>query len=123
MNSKIVHLILIVFVITGTVYSQSIDDQEKTLQTFFNAETQEARNIMSAFTYDFLENYANKYVEALTIKEGRKLWLVEEFYKRKADRTASERLYYVFMAVTLLTILITFLTFRIYQMQKNLQKD
>jgi len=98
-------------------------DKDPAVQVFLNAETTEARNLLSGFSYQALESYTEQYMNsagAQDIKESRKLWLVEEFYKRKADKTASERLFYVFLAVTLLTLLILVLTFRIYQMQKSL---
>jgi cell division protein FtsL len=96
------------------------------MQVFLNAETTEARNLLSGFSFAMLEKYTNQYMSApnmKNIKEARKLWLVEEYYKRKADKVASERLFYVFLAVTLLMLLILVLTFRIYQMQKKLQEQ
>lgn len=98
-------------------------ENDPAVQAFLNAETAEARNLLSGFSYQALENYTDQYMNSgnnQNIKEARKLWLVEEYYKRKADKIASERLFYVFLAVTLLTLLILVLTFRIYQMQKNL---
>jgi hypothetical protein len=98
-------------------------ENDPAVQTFLNAETADARNLLSGFSYQMLENYTDQYMnspDSQNLKEARKLWLVEEYYKRKADKTASERLFYVFLAVTLLTLLILILTFRIYQMQKSL---
>lgn len=105
------------------VYSQSPSGGEDLIQEYLNAETTEARNLLSGFSFELLENYANEYTSSKDIKESRKLWIVEEYYKRKADKTASDRLFYVFLAVTLLMSLIFLLTFRIYQMQKNLSKQ
>jgi hypothetical protein len=114
---------------SGSNETANTAEDEKSVQTFLNAETTEARNLLSGFSYEMLENYTNQYMSsekmqsAQNMKEARKLWLIEEYYKRKADKTAADRLFYVFLAVTLLMLLISVLTFKIYKMQKNLQEQ
>ncbi|MDH4261517.1 MAG: hypothetical protein OEV78_00570 [Spirochaetia bacterium] len=113
----------------STLYSQDTgkSEDEKSFELFYNAETKEARNILSGFSFEMLENFTNQYMSSdkmqnvQNIKESRKFWLIEEYYKRKADKTAADRFFYVFLAVTILLLLIFILTFRIYQMQKKLE--
>jgi len=121
-NTRFYLYMIMLSLLTTSVHSQAASEKDAAIESFLNAETAEARNLLSGFSFENLENYTNQYSSAKNLKEARKLWLVEEYYKRKADKAASERLVYVFLSVTLLMSLIFFLIFRVYQMQKNLEK-
>jgi len=123
-NKKPMLSLIIFFVLIAGNFSLFAETPDASLQLFFKAETTEARNLISGFSYEMLENYTNEIMNSdkmQNVQEARKLWLVEEYYKRKADKTAADRLFYVFLAVTLLMFLIFILTWKIYRMQKNLQ--
>ncbi|MDH4199027.1 MAG: hypothetical protein OEV66_01480 [Spirochaetia bacterium] len=113
-------LIWMISIFAGSVIYAMTPENEKSANIFLNAETSEARNMLSGFSNQFIEDFTAQYKTNLNAKESRKLWIMEEGFRRKSDQIASDRLFYVFLAVSLLVGLIFLLTLRIYQMQKKI---
>lgn len=96
-------------------------DQKK--HNFYSADTKAAKSFMADFTEAELEQVLNEYKQGKTLAEQRTLWLIGELEARKADRVAADRLLYVFLALTLTGALILFFIFRIFSMQKRIERQ
>jgi len=105
------------------VFNGVPDAVKAKLNKFMNAGTQEAQDMISDFSEDELVNIKQIYENVLNKaekNEKRFLWLYQAAEARKADKTASERLFYVALAVVLLMTLFSGFVGYLYFAQKKL---
>lgn len=70
-------------------------------QRFFDADTGRARAQIAAFSDDDLQRITTAFKKAHAKQEQRLFWLIEESYRRNAERVASERIRFLYIAVLL----------------------
>lgn len=70
-------------------------------QKFFAAETGRARAQMAAFSDEDLQKITTAFKKAHPASEQRLFWLIEESYRRNAERVAAERIRFLYIAVLL----------------------
>lgn len=68
-------------------------------QAFLEADTTTARQSMVRFSDEELESITTTFKKSHNKKEQRLFWLIEELYRRHAERTAAERIRYLYLAV------------------------
>ena len=95
---------------------------DQKLNRFLEAETSQARALLSDFSSRELELLWNDYRRDKPLQEKRIFWLLEEYHSRKADETATSRLVYLSLAVTLLLLLMVALLYSTISQQKKLLK-
>ncbi len=93
---------------------------EQKLKYFLEANTQKSTSILSSFSDNELESFWNIYKEKKTLKEKRVFWLLNEYHSRKANKIATNRLIYLFMAMVLLFSLILIFLYTIISQQKKI---
>lgn len=71
----------------------------QTTQDFLTADTAKARAGMSKFSDDDLQRIVNAFKKGHTKSDQRIFWLVEESYRRNAERVAAERIRFLYLAV------------------------
>ncbi len=124
---------LIFFILLAAGYSNAANfspprvenpQLQKSLENFLNSDTEDARRLLRSFTREELLEIFSAYRQTKSVQEQRYLWLIEEFHEREADRVAAERLWYVFLAVTLLmTGIFTFSLLTYFTQRKLTQKE
>ncbi|MCS6984388.1 MAG: hypothetical protein NZM25_04555 [Leptospiraceae bacterium] len=110
--------LVFVFLLTTLVASE-----KEILTEFLETDTERAREMLRQFSDKELLDYYNQYLEAKNLKERRYLWLIEEYYHRQADRTAQERLIYLFLALLLLFTFIALYSVLSYRRIVRITKD
>ncbi|MBS0616736.1 MAG: hypothetical protein JSR44_00995 [Spirochaetes bacterium] len=70
-----------------------------TTKEFLSTDTGKARAQMPTFGDDDLQRIATAFKKSHSKEEQRLFWLVEEFYRRNAERVAAERIRYLYYAV------------------------
>ena len=110
----------ILFLFTSAITSD--ENNIEKLDTFLKAPTEEAQNQLKYFKSTELQTIWNSYKNEKTLEEQRKLWLIEEYFKRESDRIASDRLMYLFWAVLLLLSFIFGTLIFLYYKQTALSK-
>ena len=93
---------------------------EQKLKYFLEANTQKSTSILSSFSDNELESFWNIYKDKKTLKEKRIFWLLNEYHSRKANKIATNRLIYLFMAMFLLFSLILIFLYTIISQQKKI---
>lgn len=68
-------------------------------QEFLDSDTAKARAAMSKFSDEDLQRITNIFKKIHSNSEQRIFWLVEESYRRNAERVAAERIRYLYLAV------------------------
>lgn len=101
---KLIPLALVAITIAGLSAAQFDVDvlPEKlavTTQEFLEADTAKARVAMSKFSDEDLQRITNSFKKVHKNSEQRIFWLVEESYRRNAERVAAERIRYLYLAV------------------------
>ena len=96
---------------------------QKKLEKFFKAETKMAKSMLSDFNTEQVDRILNDYKKGRSLKENRIFWLMEEYFQRKADKIASRRLIFLFIAViALIFLLITMVWANLREQKKLLSK-
>ena len=68
-------------------------------KNFLEADTGKARSAMATFSNDDLQKIANSFKKSHDASGQRIFWLIEEHYRRNAERVAAERIRYLYYAV------------------------
>ena len=102
------HKILLIFLLTVSALTPAEFDPEvlpeklaAEVQNFFDAETGRARSQMAAFSDEDLQKIATAFKKVHPAAEQRLFWLIEESYRRNAERVAAERIRFLYIAVLL----------------------
>ncbi|MES0490805.1 MAG: hypothetical protein ABUK01_12490 [Leptospirales bacterium] len=124
-NFQKILVLILVFAASGSfVYAQDAqNNQDETLAKFdayFEANEKDAKNMLGSYTDQELKYFVNKYKSGKPSYELRSLKIIRQIEMRTADRKAGERLFYVFLAISLLVLLILVFLIKIYRMQKQL---
>ena len=90
------------------------------LEYFLQTNTQEARSMVTDFKTQQIESILNNYKKNMSQEGNRTIWLIEEYYQRKADRIASSRLVFLFIAVVVLILLLVIMVWMNLKEQKKL---
>lgn len=100
--------ILLVLLLSGAAATAADFDVEvlpdslaSETQKFFAAETGRARAQMAAFSDEDLQKITTAFKKAHPASEQRLFWLIEESYRRNAERVAAERIRFLYIAVLL----------------------
>lgn len=80
--------------------SESLPEKLATpVKNFLEADTAAARVGMAAFSDDDLQKIVNVFKKSHSAADQRMFWLIEESYRRNAERVAAERIRYLYYAV------------------------
>ena len=90
---------------------------------FLHSPTKQAKSMLNKFTDEELSEVFSEYKANKSQDELRTLWIIKEKEARRADQVAADRLFFVFLAITLLAALIFTFVYRIYQMQRRLENE
>ena len=90
------------------------------VQRFFAADTGRARTQIAAFGDEDLQKITTAFKKAHPAAEQRLFWLIEESYRRNAERVAAERIRFLFMAVLAALGIIAVFTGLTYARARNL---
>lgn len=96
--------------------------QEK-LDQFLSAPTAQAQALRLQFTDKELQQVWADTKAGLPLTEQRKLWLLEEFQQREQQRIASDRIFYLTLALVLLVTLFFIFIFVLYRFQNQTAKE
>lgn len=102
------HKLLLIFLVTASAVTPAEFDAEvlpeklaAEVQKFFGAETGRARSQMAAFSDEDLQKITTAFKRSHPASEQRLFWLIEESYRRNAERVAAERIRFLYIAVLL----------------------
>ena len=90
---------------------------------FLHSPTKAAKSMLNKFTDEELNEIFSEYTANKSQDELRTLWIIKEKEARRADQVAADRLFFVFLAITLIGILLFTFVYRIYQMQRRLENE
>lgn len=93
--------------------------QMEKFEEFLHLPTNKAQDFISKFSDEELTKIWDTYKQEKPVKEQRIFWLLEAEANRKADKIASERLFYLYVALLFLGILFFVFIFMIYFRQKK----
>ena len=93
------------------------------LDQFLSAPTAQAQALRLQFTDEELQQVWTDTKASLPLTEQRKLWLLEEFQQREQQRIASDRIFYLTLALTLLVTLFFIFIFALYRFQNQTAKE
>lgn len=93
------------------------------VQTFFATDTGRARTQIAAFSDEELQKVTTEFKKAHPAAEQRIFWLIEESYRRNAERVAAERMKFLFIAVLAALGIIAGFTGLTYARTRNLAKS
>lgn len=80
--------------------SESLPEKLATpVKNFLEADTAAARSGMAAFSDEDLQKIVNAFKKSHSSADQRLFWLIEESYRRNAERVAAERIRYLYYAV------------------------
>jgi len=117
---------ILVLILTITASGTFVYAQDETLAKFdvyFEANEMDAKNMLGSYSDAELESYYNFYKSGKSSHDLRSLKIIRQMEMRRADAKAAERLFYVFLAISLLVLLIFAFIIKMYGMQKQLLNE
>lgn len=95
------------------------DNLAESTQDFLKADTGKARAAMAKFSDDDLQRLANAFKKSHNNSDQRMFWLIEESYRRNAERVAAERIRYLYWAVLAALGIIAVFSFMTYKQARR----